>query len=260
METNVSEQTITQENRPEIKQHFGKSFEIQNIKNGDLVPVGGNSIFSNKFDMEVVADFDNFKDFFEEAYKLVVESDLVDLKQKLDSKDMDINEKLFSVMYAFSQKIGEKYFYNPEFYSSNRETTRKNLYKERDKTTKLSDIFGLNSEECAEIAILAQGFLQSEGVSSSYFAGEVLWGEDHDYGEPHSFIIIRENDKQYIYDPANPIINKRFPSIYSLDKDFDAEIAKGQKIFVTAKNLRNKNEAFFGAGNMTAVIPEKHIV
>lgn len=257
-----SEQLITLDSskRPEIKQHFGKSLEIQNIKNLDLIPVGGSSMFSNKLDMEVVADFDNFEDFLKEAHKLVTDCDLVNLRQKLDSKDMDIDEKLFSVIYAFSQKLGEKYFNNPEFYNSDKELTRKKIYKEKNKKTKLSNIFNANSEECVEIAILAQGFLQSEGISSSYFEGEVLWKKEHEFAEPHSFIVVREKGKQYIYDPSNPMINKRFPSIYSTEKDFDKEIAKGQKIFVTAKNIRDKSEAFYGTGDMTAVYPEKHIV
>lgn len=258
----VSEQLITLDNskRPEIKQHFGKSLEIQNIRNGDLIPVGGSSMFSNKLDMEVVADFNNFENFFKEAHKLVVERDLLDLRQKLDSKDMDIDEKLFSVIYAFSQQLGEKYLNNPEFNGSENEINRKKNYKEKGKETKLSDIFNDNNEECAEIAVLAQGFLQREGINSSYFGGEVLWGKEHEFGEPHSFVIIRENGKQYVYDPSNPMINKRFPSIYSMDKNFDEEIAKGKKIFVTAKNIRNKSEAFYGTGDMTAVYPEKHIV
>jgi hypothetical protein len=260
MEISVSEQVFTEKNKPEIKQHFGKSLEIKNIKNGDLIPVGGSSIFSNELDMEIVADFSSFEDFFKEAHELVAERDLVDLRKKLDSKDMDIDEKLFSKIYAFSQKLGEKYLYNSEFNGSENEMNRKKIYKEKGKETKLSDIFNTNSEQCAEIAILAQGFLQSEGINSSYFSGEVLWKRDHEFGEPHSFIIIRENDKQYVYDPSNPMINKRFPSIYSMDKNFDEEVAKGQKIFVTANNIRDKSEAFYGTGDMTTVYPEKHIV
>lgn len=260
MEINVSELITAEKNRPEIKQHFGKSLEINHIKNGDLIPVGGSSIFSNTLDMEVVADFNNFENFFEEAHKLVIERDLVDLRQKLDSKSMDIDEKLFSIIYACSQQLGKKYFSNPEFNGSENEINRKKIYKEKGKETKLSDIFNTNSEECAEIVILAQGFLQSEGVSSSYFGGEVLWGKEDEFGEPHSFIIIRHEDKKFIYDPSNPMINKYFPSVYTTDKNFDEEIAKGQKIFVTATNIRDKSEVFYGAGDQTMVLPEKHIV
>lgn len=255
------EQNISEKNGLKIDHHFGQSFEIHKIEDGDLVPVGGSSMFSKELDMKVIADFSNFENFFEEAHKLVTERDLIDLKQKLSSKEMDIDENLFSVIYACSQVLGEKYFYNPNFNRQGHEEIRKNIYKEKEGENKLSRIFDENVEECADIALLAQGFLQREGISSLYFGGEVLWNKNENYGgEPHNFIVIQSNEKQYIYDPTNPMINGRFPSIYLTEKNFSEEINKNQKVFVTAKNIRNKSEAYFGAGNQTTVLPEKHIV
>jgi hypothetical protein len=261
MEINVSEQVITEKSKPEIKQHFGQSFEIHKIKDGDLVPVGGNNMFSKELDMNVLADFSSFEDFFNDIHKKISEANLNNLRQKLDSERMDIDERLFSIIYAFSQQLGKKYLYDPDLNRPGHEEIRKNIYKDKEGKNKLSRIFDANVEECTDIALLAQGFLQREGVSSSYFGGEVLWNKNENYGgEPHSFIVIQANEKQYIYDPSNPMINRRFPSVYSIEKNFSEEINKNQKIFVTAENIRDKSEAYFGTGNQTAVLPEKHIV
>ena len=109
----------------------------------------------------------------------------------------------------------------------------------------MSDIFGANTAECAEIAALAQGYLQQEGIPLSYFSGDVLWNKDEESSEQHSFIVIRQGDKTYIYDPTNPVNATfgKFPSIYTTEADFDEKMARGQKRFVTAKNLLSKRGA-----------------
>ncbi len=183
--------------------------------------------------------------------------DLPKLKQWLGSQRIEIDEKLFATLFAFTKKFEEKYPDNPD-----RAEARRKLYGEKSKEVKLSDIFNANAAECAEIAALAQVYLQQEGVPSTYFSGDVLWNKDEEFSEEHSFIIIRQGDKVYIYDPANPTntTSGKFPSIYTAEANFDEEIAKRQKRFVTAKNLLSKKVAFFGTNDGTNVWAEKHIV
>ncbi len=245
------------EKTEKIKQFFGHCFEIQRIEEGDQIPVGGENILSDEVNIKVSADFENFKQIFTEAHELANKQNFPKLKEYLNSQGMEIDEKLFASLYAFTKKIEEKY---PDNYK--KAETRRKLYVEKNKEIKLSDVFGSNSAECAEIAILAQGYLQQEDISSTYFSGEVLWDRDSEYSEAHSFIIIRQGDKVYIYDPANPTntVDGKNPSIYATETKFDEEIAKGQKKFVTSKNLLTKKEAYYGVSNGTNVIPEKHIV
>ncbi len=132
------------------------------------------------------------------------------------------------------------------------------MYTEADKgkQVKLSDVFEYKSAECAEIAALAQYFLQGEGVDSSFFSGEVLWNKDDEFGEKHSFVILRDKDKQqYIFDPANPTKMQHgiYPSLYTVKPDFDAEVRKGQKRFVAGTNILTKREVSYGVGNGTNV-------
>lgn len=249
-----SEATPKQE---KAKQLFGHCFEISKFEEGDLIPVGGESIFSQKVNIKVEGDFENFKEFFQETQDMARKYDLPKLKEWLTSQGIEVDEKLFAELFAFTKKFEQKYPDNPE-----RSETRKKLYREKGKQLKLSDIFHANSAECAEIAALAQGYLQQEGISSSYFSGDVLWNKEGEFSEEHSFIIIRQDGKVYIYDPANPTNTTagKFPSLYTIKTNFDEEMAKGQKRFVTARNMLSRKEVFYGVNNGTNVWAEKHIV
>lgn len=266
MSENSSESLILDKkednNKVEFNHYFGQTLEIKKIDNGDSIPVGGTSIFSNKLDKEVVADFDNFEIFFKESHQLSSMQNLDEIKDKLQSFNMDIDAELFAPIFAFNRKLVEYYFNNPEFKNPTNPVNRDEMYSQKNKDIKLSDFFDANVEECSEFAILAQGFLQREGISSSVFNGEVLWDKNDSYGEPHSFIVLRNKDKTFIYDPANPIRTPKghlFPSVYSMEKDFDKEISKNQKIFITGTNIRDKSQVFFGAGNQTEVLSNQII-
>lgn len=58
------------------RQLFGHCFEITEIKEGDLLPVGGESIFSDKTEIRVIADIKFFQDFFQAAHDLSVDYQL----------------------------------------------------------------------------------------------------------------------------------------------------------------------------------------
>ena len=250
-----SAETAKVKEKPE--QFFSHCFEISKFDEGDRIPVGGESIFSTEANIKVTGDFENFKQFLAETHELASKYDLPKLKEWLGSQGIEIDEKLFATLFAFTKKFEEKYPDNLE-----RAEARKKLYSEKDKEIKLSDIFSANTAECAEIAALAQGYLQQEGVPSTYFSGDVLWNRDDEFSEEHSFAVIRQGERVYIYDPANPLeaTSGKFPSIYTTEANFDEEMRKGQKRFVTAKNLLSKKEAFYGVNDRTNVWAEKHIV
>lgn len=240
-----------------IKQHFGHCFEITNFDEGDRFPVGGKSIFSTKADIEVIGDFENFKQFLTETHELAGKYVLPKLKEWLSSQGFAIDEKLFATLFAFTKMFEATYPDNPESAE-----LRRKLYSDKGSEIKLSDIFSANTAECAEIAALAQRYLQQEGVPSTYFSGDALWNKEENFSEEHSFIIIRQGDKTYIYDPANPVntTSGKFPSIYTTEANFDEEMARGQKRFVTAINLLSKKEAFYGTNDGTNIRAVMHIV
>lgn len=240
-----------------FKKLFAHCFEISRFEEGDRIPVGGESIFSDETDIGVNGDFESFKEFYGQTRDLAHKYDLEKLKDWLSSNGIDVNPKLFAVLYAFTQQYEKKYPRDPKG-----SIRRNELYANKGAGLKLSDVFAANSAECAEIAALAQGYLQTFNLPATYFSGDALWDRDNEYSEEHSFIVIRLDGETLIYDPTNPTETNagKFPSIYALNADFDAEMAKNQKRFVTARNLLSKKEAFFGVNNGTNVIPEKHIV
>lgn len=255
---NPTEQTSeVQKPKEKAEQLFGHCFEIGRFEEGDRVPVGGESIFSPEVNIKVTADFEKFKEFFQQIHEIAAKYDLPKLKEYLAANGIEIDEKLFSELFAFTKKFEQQYPDNPE-----RAEARRKLYSEKGKGIKLSDIFNANAAECAEIAALAQGYLQQEDVDSSYFSGDVLWNRDKEFSEEHSFLIIRIGEKVYLYDPTNPTNTTagKFPSIYTTDANFGEEMRKGQKRFVTAKNLISKKEAFYGVNDGTNVWAEKHII
>lgn len=258
---NPGEQAPTPEakavNGEKIKKLFGHCFEISRFDEGDCIPVGGESIFSGEANIKVTADFENFKQFLTETHELAGKYDLPKLKEWLNSQGIKIDEKLFATLFAFTKKFEDKYPDTP-----GRTEARRKLYCGKGKEIKLSDIFNANTAECAEIAALAQGYLQKEGVSSTYISGDVIRNRDAEFSEEHSFVVIRQGDNVYLYDPANPTntTSGKLPSIYTTEANFDEEMAKGQKKFVTTKNLLSKKEAFYGTNDGTNVQAEKDII
>jgi outer membrane lipoprotein-sorting protein len=126
----------------------------------------------------------------------------------------------------------------------------------------LSDIFESNTAECAEIAALAQAYLQQESITSTYFSGDVLWNKDTEFSEEHSFLIVRDGEKVYIYDPTNPTntTQGKFPSIYTTQANFEEETRKDEKRFITTQNLISRREAYYGVNNGSNIIAEEHII
>ncbi len=252
-----------------IEKLFGQCFEISTLQNNDKIPVGGVGFFpDSELNIEVICDFDNFNDLWKEIQNERERYNLQKLSEWLKKQGIEIDEKLFASLFAFTKTIERKY---PEIferrYQENlkRSSIRERLYQQHyqsGKEIKLSEVFKENAAECAEIAALAQYFLQQKNINSSYFSGEVLWDKNEEFSGRHTFIVIRHGEKTYIYDPANPIetTQGKFPNIYSVEANFDKEVRRGQQRFVVAKNIYHKKlkkkEAYFGVNDGRNIKPE----
>lgn len=230
---------------------FGQCFELQKLEDNALIPVGGGSIFSDETNINVVGDFENLQNTLQEMHDSASKYNLPELKKWLESQGIEIDEKLFATLFAFQKILGKRYPINQEG-----QPAREQSYTQaKRKEVKLSELFASNTAACAEIAALAQYYLQHEGVTSKFFSGDVLWDKQHEFSEKHSFIVIPLEDQTYIFDPANPTATTQgvFPSIWVTKPSFDEEVRKGQKRFVTATNILSKKEAFYGVNNGTNV-------
>ena len=264
IEEGVKESEKEELKKPEkIEKLFGHCFEIKKFENNDLIPVGGEHIFSSEADIKIIGDFDSMDKFFQEIHKF---SSLVDrkrVKDYLEKQNLDIDEELFIPLYTITKAL-EKKLPPPqtEEERQERERKREELYKKyKNKEIKLSRIVNEKIAECAEISALAQYALQKENISSSYFSGDLLRSKEQEFSEKHTFIVIRHKGRIYIYDPANPIntTGGLFPNINIVEVNFDEEMRKGQKRFVTAKNIlkeRGVKDVYYGVNNMTQVSAE----
>ena len=264
IEEGVKESEKEELKKPEkIEKLFGHCFEIKKFENNDLIPVGGEHIFSSEADIKIIGDFDSMDKFFQEIHKFSSSVDRKRVKDYLEKQNLDIDEELFIPLYTITKAL-EKKLPPPqtEEERQERERKREELYKKyKNKEIKLSRIVNEKIAECAEISALAQYALQKENISSSYFSGDLLRSKEQEFSEKHTFIVIRHKGRIYIYDPANPIntTGGLFPNINIVEVNFDEEMRKGQKRFVTAKNIlkeRGVKDVYYGVNNMTQVSAE----
>ena len=92
--------------------------------------------------------------------------------------------------------------------------------------------------QCAEYATIAQLYLQSVGVDSEYVGGEYIGNKNWEFGDQHSFVIIHENDIDYVFDPANN-------NAYAKPNISIVEMTPEQKIKIQAKLLAGKRKVAF---------------
>lgn len=261
-QTNQENHPITEEETEQNKENiitklYGHCFEIAKLEEGEDIPTGGSSYLSTEVDKMVKGDFEKFQEFLKETHDLTTKYHETPIQEWLNSQGVNINVKTFIQLLAFTKNYKNHYPNNPE----NNEM-RHNLYKEKGKELRLSDIFNANSAECAENAALAQFFLQQEGTSSIYFGGEVAWSREDEFPEQHSFVVIQQNNETYIYDPTNPTktTGEDFPSLYTTKVNFEEEMKKNKKTFVTATNVLSKQEVYYGVGDATNLNAEKDII
>ena len=88
-----------------VKQLFDHCFEISKFEENDLIPVGGKSIFHKEVNIKTEGDFENFEEFFRETQEIANKYDLPKFKKWLSSQGIEIDEKLFAKLFAFTKKI-----------------------------------------------------------------------------------------------------------------------------------------------------------
>ncbi len=231
---------VSQENI-HIEKLFGQCFEASNFKDNARIPVGG-SMLSNEMSKFVVGDCNNFTNFYSEVDDQLAKYNLGQLDEWLIKQNIPIEVNSFSTLNAFTTIFGKNYPREAIAAAEGRLGTY-----QREENPKLSDLFANNTIACAEIASLAQFYLQKKGVNSKYISGAVLWGGEKswEFSEKHSFILIDQGDKHYIYDPTNPInagdpaTGSKFllPRIYTVSTDFEKEIRANKQKFIQAISI-----------------------
>lgn len=239
---------------------FEKLFEgncrISEIEDGDVLPVGGS--FPGKFDLHLQADLAVFDNFFakvsENAARIGANPNL---QAWLNQCGSDFPADKFAHMYAFTAVLDKMY---PEV--SQNFASRSEMYQP-EKNVILSEVVNNKACACAELAVLAQVYMQKQGFESRYCGGELLRSADDEFGEAHSFISFSLNGKNYIFDPANPLPDKsgvQFPRISEQNitteqkKQFEARVTakeddRRQCAFAETKDILTSQKWYYGFGD-----------
>ncbi|MCL2672850.1 MAG: hypothetical protein FWF01_00480 [Alphaproteobacteria bacterium] len=241
------------------------SYYLEYIKDNDNIPVGGNALRGG-LSSQLSADSDGFRDFFDTVRARAEDT----VNNPAYMKWVDGNKgliktspELYAHLTSFTQAAGEMY---PGI--SSNVANRMSFYKEG-KPLKLSQARDNGIFACAEYSMLAQLYLQSAGIKSRFFNGEVLWDKNHEFSEDHAFIIIDDNGEDFIFDPANPVqtADGPRPSVFQPQvtdrqmEEFNKKMAKSRRKvgFFEARNMLTGGAAYYGYGDR-ANVPPGHVI
>jgi hypothetical protein len=239
-------------------------FALDDIREGDLIPVGGGMIGSAAAPWSVKADFQAIYPAFAETAERNAEQFKTPAWQDWFKTTLpDIDPALATTLQTFTTA-----FETRRQQQSVNSLARKKLYEDADKyCVALSQVFDARQAMCVEMALLAKKFLDEKGIKSRFFSGEALFhyipGEANT-PEPHSFLLIEHGGHEYIFDPANPTLSQNGNVLFSLLKPCRSFSACGEKMksdcfMIAAENMLTQQCQYYGVGDCGNV-PERLFV
>ena len=204
------------------------SLTASDISIGDTIKVGQTAnLIIDKIPDELQRAFENMREIVNR------QANNPDNAKLLKQQQIPMSQLLFTHLFVFAKVIAETF---PNL--GCRDNSRQSFYA-NNPTAKLSELFDKHLFQCAEFATIAQLYLQSIGVDSEYVGGEYLNIETEElFGDQHSFVIIHENDIDYVFDPANNNAGAK-PNISVI------ELSPEQKVKLQAYLLTNKRKVAF---------------
>ena len=240
---------------------FWRSIIVPQTNTGECVPVWWSSIFSDEMDLFLQCDFDHpiIQEFYQNVdknYNNFIEN--LKFKERYRAMKLPISEELFCRLFAYTWVFNKMFIRKEENFYLDRLK-----HYDKGKIPLLSEILEKRVFMCAEQALLAHHYLKIHGIDSSYVWGELLTKlpeENGDFAEAHSFIYLKDNDIQFIYDPTLPTKSwtTLFPKIqknlnYS---DFLELFRMAEKQFIAVEDLCNDSKFYYGFWDWTWISPE----
>lgn len=188
---------------------------------------------------------------FEKIREIVKrQADNPDNAKVLKKQHITMSQLLFTHLFVFAKVIAETF---PDL--ACRDGRRQSFYA-KNQNANLSELFDKNLFQCAEYATIAQLYLQSVDVDSEYVGGEILVNQNWEFGEQHSFVIIHENDIDYVFDPANNNAGAQ-PNISIIELSpeqkvkIQAKLLSGQRksAFFETRDIMTNRKTFYGYGD-----------
>ena len=215
------------------------------IENNEAFPVGG-TFRGGRNNLYMIADFDSFDSLFD-SIKKNAESLMKNepVKSWYNGVKSDLDFSLFCHMMAFNNVVNKVY---PDIIDARK---HQDIYDVKE-AKKLSEAVEAKACACTEFSVLAQGYFQSQNIPTRYVAGEVIKNNDLDDFEAHSFIVLSDKDKKYIYDPVNMMRFANGSILPRISQVVDSE----DKFYVETKNIFNKSKWFYSGGDKTEFLKD----
>jgi hypothetical protein len=230
----------------------GHSLSIEQVRDGTLAPVGGAAGGFSGRQLKTIIDLSHLERLLQriEAYEKKVERDR--LAAFLVQHKINFDLELLAKLWAFT----EVFFTLFKVYAD--PLAREEQYKQG--TPLLSDIILHNLAECAEVALLAQAYLQRQGIRSTIVVGHILESKDDEFPGEHTFIYLTSHDQEFIFDASNPkrFGGARLPRI-QYAPGFSRVLASRHQAFARTVSIYDGKEVFYGVGERVSVLPSQFI-
>ncbi|MBK9585526.1 MAG: hypothetical protein KA099_02820 [Alphaproteobacteria bacterium] len=246
------------------EQFYHHCFALDQVENGDKVPVGGGFIGSKDMPYSVEADFETFFDRVSGPADTYLQTLRKDESRNFFAQTYaGVPYDFATVAQAFSGVIEGK-----RKNQSTNEFARSTLYRNHpDQTPKLSEIFKANHAMCVEFALLAKRYLDSHGIKSQLMSGEFIQRLNDDgvnFPDPHTFLLVEAEGKEFVYDPTIPVLNDQGTALASIlvpavSFRSVSERLKSEPTMIACKNLASGSTRYYGVGDMANVLPENLI-
>lgn len=203
------------------------SLMASNISVGDSIKVGESAyLVIDKIPQDLEKAFQKIREI------VARQASNPDNAKLLKQNKVPMSQTVFTHLFVFARVIAETF---PNL--ACKDSVRQKYYSENH-DAKLSDLFEKHLFQCAEFAAIAQLYLQSVGVDSEYVGGEYVGNKNWEFGDQHSFVIIHENDIDYVFDPANN-------NAHAMPNISVVELTPEQKVMIQSKLLTGKRKVAF---------------
>lgn len=236
--------------------NFDSKFEMYNhLHDGDCIPTGEKPILADISQYEVlfksceaIANLQKKSPHFSfgMTYRMC-EAEAADLEMSPStySHIQIINTKLAALNNIPSARGKDKSLERQIVLTK---TMSENLGKEPVQPVKLSTLVNSGLALCSEYSILAQAYLEKQGIDSYICSGGLLQATEKGIiSEKHHFLAINDNGKMYIYDPLNKK-STGIPRVVNthLDKDTFLNMANNKDGFIldVHPDLEEKKSVF----------------
>lgn len=207
-----------------------KKFIMYDLKSGDIFHS------ENRY---YKLDPENFH--FDELDARVKKISREKIQKFLDSKNIKFDTEAFIYLFCFQNYIREVF---PN-YTKNADADIRHVFAKKYKSSEtnpmlLSIAFKEKIVSCAEMALVAQMYLQHCGITSFLYGGSAFFhnkipNNSSLRGDAHAFLNIKVKDKSYFYDPVNPIIIDKYEMPAIMDY---SGVSKKEKLDFVSKLLR----------------------